>query len=498
MNDKVRIFTHDDYPIDGNTMAILYKMAQANGVVKPIVALPDVHFKYSYHTPTGVVVLAKNSIFPKFVNANCAMSFIKTEFSADDINDTAIDEIFRHLRENIAVSMRINPIISPEDLKEIIRYGAGWAIERYGLDPGDLINFENEGSLLKNDKRNIDEIMSYVPSVCRNIGLFSLGVLGYGNHFIELQVIDEIINKDVAALFGIRKGQVCFMMHSDSRDFGQSIFDFYSQKAKKLFGMQQIYKKLYYGIFSSYGAPYPVRNFLRMVNKSLNRVKSTIYWKADKWNKKKDFTFESIDADSAEGIAYLTSTYCAINFGYVNRVYLASVIRDALGKTFRKDMPGFNILTDGNHDALQKERIDGEDYYVHRNGACRAYPPRYFALHPIFSKTGQPVLLPSSLGRHSFLCAAAKGCPESYYSTCHGTGRLVDRGMARQIFTDKNVMDEVRKESVKIYDYGRGYIAEESPKAFKDVDKILDVISKNNIAQPVARLRPIADLKGWR
>ncbi|MDP3791513.1 MAG: RtcB family protein [Candidatus Omnitrophota bacterium] len=495
MSSNVRIFTHPDYGIDENTSTILEKMAGTEGVVRPIVALPDVHFKYSYHTPTGVVVLSKDRIFPKFVNANCAMSFIKTEFSSGDINENALDSIFGYLQKNISVSMRNAPIISHDDLKHIIKEGAGWAVEKHGIDPSDLMNFENNGSLFKNDKTDITEIMSYVPKACQNIGLFSIGVLGYGNHFIELQVIDDIINKDVAGLFGIKKSQVCFMIHSDSRDFGQSIFDFYSQKAKKLFGAQQIYKKLYYSMF---GSSYILRDFLRSVNKNLNRIKSTVYWKVDKWNKKKNFIFEGIDANNEEGRSYLISTYCAINFGYANRAYMASVIQRALQKTFGKDGGCLNILYDGNHDALQKERIDGEEYYVHRNGACRAYPPRYFSGHPVFSKTGQPVLLPSSLGRHSFLCAATKGCAGSYYSTCHGTGRLVDRGAARQIFDAKNVIDEVRGNNVKIYDYGNGYIAEEAPKAFKDVDKILDVISKNNIAEPVARLRPLADLKGWR
>jgi tRNA-splicing ligase RtcB len=241
-----------------------------------------------------------------------------------------------------------------------------------------------------------------------------------------------------------------------------------------------------------------LRNFLRSINKALNRAKSTVYWKADRWNKKENFSYEGIKADSAQGDAYLTSTYCAINFGYANRAYMAALIKRALEKAMRKSRASLNILCDGNHDALQKENIDGKEYYVHRNGACRAYPAHYFKDHPVFSKTGQPVLLPSALGRHSFLCAAKKGCAESYYSTCHGTGRIIDRGMARKVFNAGAVLDEVNKENVRIYDYGKGCISEESPEAFKDVDKILDVIRKNNIAHPVARLRPLADLKGWR
>lgn len=496
--ENVRFFIHEDYPVDGGVEEFLNKMADVKGVVKPVVVLPDIHFKSSYHTPTGVVVKAQKTIISKFLNANCAMSFITTPFFIEDIDERMLDGIFSYLRANISVSTRASPIISKEDLKSIVRDGAEWTIKKYGLDPADLVNFENEGSLLKDDIRTTDGILSSVPEACQQMGLFSFGVLGYGNYFIEMQTVDEIIDPQIAKAFRVAKGQVCFMIHGDSRAFGQSIFDFYSQKAKKLFGMQQAYKKLYYSLFSSNVSTRSIRNFLESFSRYVNRVKSAVYPKAERRNRAKDIYFDTIDADSKEGEAYLTGTYCALNYGYANRAYMASVIRDALKKSLGRDSSGIHVLWDGNHDALQKENIDGKEFYVHRNGANRALPPGCFPHHNIFSKTGQPVLLPSALGKHSFLCAATKGCPESYYSSCHGTGRLIDRGEARNIFKAENVLDDMKSKKVRIYDYGRGYIAEESPAAFKDVDKILQVISKHDIAQPVARLRPVADLKGWR
>jgi len=352
--------------------------------------------------------------------------------------------------------------------------------------------------LLKDDPRSDDEIFSFLPKACQDAGLYSLGVLGYGNHFIELQAIERITNNDIAERFGIKEGQLCLMLHSDSRAFGQSLFDFYSGKAKKLLGAQQAYKRMHYRIISSTGTPLFVKNSLEALNRSLNRIKSTFYWKFDRFSGKKKADFPVLEAGSPEADAYLTSTYCALNFGYANRAYLVSVIRDAFRKVFGKEEAGLRILFDGNHDSLQKERIDSSDYYVHRNGANRALPPVYFPRHPVFSSTGQPVLLPSALGRHSFLCAATKGCAASYYSTCHGTGRLVDRGEARKIYDNKAVFDEVKRAGMKVYDYGNGHTAEEAPSAFKDADRVLNVLIKNDIAEPVARIRPLAALKGWR
>ncbi|MEW6407138.1 MAG: RtcB family protein [Patescibacteria group bacterium] len=495
--NNIRLIINDDYPLDSNTLDILKSMSQVEGIVKPIVALPDVHFKFSYYTPTGVVVLSKNTIIPKFVNANCGMSFIITPFFENDISEVILDKLFDYLRTNIAITTRISPLISVNDLSDIVKNGAEWVFDKHSLNRQDLLNFENNGSALKNDKRPMAKIMSFIPEYCKKIGLYSLGVLGYGNHFIELQKIDKVTNKPLADKFGISPGQLCFMIHSDSRAFGQSIYDFYSKKAKKLLGLQQVYKKIHYAIASSENSPEFIRNTLNLTNQALNRLKSTLYWKLDRINKKSS-KFDAIGIETEEADAYITSTACAINFGYANRTYLASIIRDGFRKVFNKNAVDLTILYDGNHDSLQKETIDGNEFIVHRNGASRALSPQYFPNHPVFSYTGQPVLLPSALGRMSFLCAATKGCPESYYSACHGTGRLIDRGQARQIFKTQDVFNEVKKQNMKIYDYGKGYISEESPAAFKDAEKILETVINYNIADPVARLKPLAALKGWR
>ena len=496
--EQVRYFLNSEQSASGNERNILSRMAEVSGVVRPVVALPDLHFKYSYHTPTGVVVMSEDTIIPKFVNANCGMTFITTPFFENDIDDGKLDDVFNYLRKKISVSTRLEPVISKSDLEKLVTGGAEWTFRREGLDPEDLKNFENEGNIFKDTERSADEIMSYVPQTCRDVGLLSLGVLGYGNHFIEMQVVDKIADAETADLFGISENQVCFMIHSDSRAFGQSLIDFYSKKSKKLLGLQQVYKKMHYSVLASWKMPLFIKKSFERLNFYLNRMKSTVYWKADKFSRQKEAEFGFFESGSKEAEAYLMSTYCAINYGYANRAYLTALIRDALRNALGREDAEVHILHDGNHDALQKETIDGKEYFAHRNGAARALPPEYFPDHPVFSRTGQPVLLPSSLGRPSFLCAAKKGCADTYYSTCHGAGRLMDRGEAREKFDAKSMFTELESVNMKVYDYGRGKAQEEAPGSFKNAEHVLKTMADNGIAEPVAKMRPVAALKGWR
>lgn len=497
MEDKVRLIIGEKDKVPQEIIDILSRMADVPGVKRPIVALPDIHFKLSYHTPTGVVVLAKDTIVPKFVNPNCGMSFIVMPFFHSDITDDRLNAIFSYIKNHVSVSTTLKPGISKDDLKEIVKNGASWAFNKCSLNLKDMENFENNGSLFLNESISAEEILLHIPESCQNIGRCSMGVLGFGNHFIEMHKAEEVINHDIAKRFNISKDQICFIIHGDSREFGRSIYDSYSKKAKKLLGLQQLYKKVHYSILSSSGMPHWAKKFVKDINYYGNRMKSLLYFKLTHNRRGNNINFPSIDPCSPEGAAYKMSTYAGLNYAYANRAYMASVIRDALRKALRKDNADIKILLDGNHDNLQEEVIDGNKYWVHRNGASRALPPEFYKKHDIFSVTGQPVLLPSSLGRPSFLCAATKGCPESYYSTCHGTGRLIDRGHARQTFKKEDVLSEIHKSGMKIFDYGEGMISEESPGAFKDVMGILKTIEQNNIATPIVRLRPLASLKGW-
>jgi len=493
--EPINFFTLENEHLDGAILGLLHTIAHTEGVIPPVIVLPDIHQKKSYHIPTGVVIASQDKIFPKFLNPNCGMSFVTTGFTEKDFLPSRIDFVFNILRKFVSADVKDNPVISFGDLKEIIMKGAEWSFSQFALNPRELSNIENNGSVFKKkDSLSIERILEFIPSQCQTMGLLSMGVLGRGNHFVEMQVVEEIINSHIAEKFGIFEKQVCFMIHSDSREFGRSIFDFYSHKAKKIFGLQQIYKKMYYAFLSGTRIPQPVKKLLVSANRFANKIKWSLYENFNIVSREENFA--SIEVDSPEGEAYLYSNYAALNYGYANRIFIAGSIKRALQETFGGSADIF-LLYDGNHDSLQEEEIDGITYFVHRNGAQRALPPAYFSHHPIFMHTGQPVFLPSSPGNFSYLCAANKGCRKSFYSAPHGTGRIYDRGKARSIFTNAQMEEEMRRRKVRVYDYGNGNKMEEHPASFKDVHSVIEILRKYDIAEPVVKLRPLAVLKGW-
>jgi len=497
MEENVRYFLNDDYPADDVTAYTLKRMADVDGVIKPVVALPDLHFKGSYHTPTGVVVLTKDKIIPKFLNANCGMSFVVTTLTVDDIDNGKIDCLFNALKRHISVALRLSPVITRYDLGKIIETGAEWSFRRFGLDESNLQNMENCGNIFKGKNIDPNDIDASLPDFIKDVGMLSMGVLGYGNHFVEMQAVDSVMDAEAAKMFDLPTGRICFMIHGDSRGFGQSVIDHYSKYSKKLLGLQQAYKRVYYSMLANRNIPSGIKICMDRLNVNLNRYKSVVF--SGKGAKiKRSVEYRSMDLSSTDGRRYMTSNYCALNLGYANRAYIAGTIAGSLREIFKDKKMNVTILNDGNHDSLQEENIDGKNFLVHRNGAARALPPAYFNDHPIFARTGQPVLLPTALGRDSYLCAARVGCKDSCYSACHGTGRLVDRGEARGVFTDDDVYRETEAKRMRVFDYGKGKISEEAPAAFKDAKKILETMERYNIACPVVKLRPVAVLKGWR
>lgn len=489
----IRIFISKKAKAGKRITSILKDMSRIYGVEEAIVALPDLHYKASYHTPTGVVVPTRKVIIPAFVNPNCGMSFVALPVMRDEMNDAKIDIVFNYLKKHISADIKLNPVLSVSDLKKIAGEGALFSFRKYRLNKAELKNFEYNGNMLYG--KNIKEIWKSVPKQSINAGIRSFGALGYGNHFIELQEANKILDKKTAKKFGIKKGQLCVMIHSDSRAFGRSIHDYYSKKAKKLFGLHRAYKMMHYRLSSSKFIPKNAKQMLEKMNAAARKLNNMIYSRADILRKTSS-KFDTIKTESEEGRDYINAVQAATNFGFANRAYMAYLIQEAFGRALKRNINA-KIIHDGNHDALQEEDIDGKIFWMHRNGAAMARPPKYYPKNHLFSKTGQPVIIPSSMGNVSFLCSAKKGCSKSFYSAPHGAGRKVDRPDARKKFSNSSVKETVRKKGVKIYDYGKGNIKEESPLAFKDINQIIKLVKMHNMAEPVAVMKPIAVLKGW-
>lgn len=490
MKVPVKMFVNKKIMPNKITQEMLKKIACLEGVHSHVAVLPDIHYKYGETIPTGTVVASKDRIIPTIVSSDCGMGLMKTSLTEKKVNEH-LDEIFKNIKSRISVKMRRKPTIKESDLKMIIKNGAEWACENYGINKKNLDNIENKGSFFKDKK--VSELLKLVPKEAMKFGLIDLGVLGTGNHFLEMQAVDEIIDKKAAELFGLRKGQIVFMYHTDSRDFGYAINDKFSFLGKNKEGMNPIRKAMYNSYLAGGYKLGFLKNALYKANNIRKIVKRFFDWKlAEHKINKIEYSYVKAGTDIAE--KYLNAKKIAYQYGFVNRLTHYYHIKEVLKEIFGNVED--SLLVDGTHDSIYKEDVDGEELLLHRSGATQALPKGKFKGHSVFSKTGQPVLNPGSMGSFSYICATYDGCKQTFYSANHGAGRTFDKPETRSRFKKQDVIDELKDKKIKLFRYGVGNIVEEAPSAYKDINSVIDAMRSNGIAQPVVKLKPLAVLKG--
>jgi tRNA-splicing ligase RtcB len=285
------------------------------------------------------------------------------------------------------------------------------------------------------------------------------GTLGSGNHFLEVQVIDQLYDRDCCDSFGFDLGQITVMIHSGSRGLGYQICDDY------------------------------VKSMIRCLEKYHINVP--------------DRQLACAPVNSSEGQAYLAAMRCAANYAWANRQCLMHLTREAFEKVFGSSWQkmGMSLVYDVAHNIakIEKYALEGKEkkYCVHRKGATRAFGPGHPALPQRYKKTGQPVIIPGDMGRNSYLLVGTqKAMDETFGSTCHGAGRLMSRTGATKSINYHSLMKELESKGIVVLASGRGTIVEEAPQAYKDVNDVVKVVHNAGIAKRVCRMRPLGVVKG--
>jgi tRNA-splicing ligase RtcB len=283
--------------------------------------------------------------------------------------------------------------------------------------------------------------------------------LGAGNHFIEVDVIDQVYDHEAANIMGLKEGNLVVQIHCGSRGFGHQICTDYVSDFQKA-----IHK---------YGIKLPDRELV------------------------------CSPMDSPEGKAYLAAMRCAANYAFANRQILASHARRAFEDTLRGKVQNWNLhqVYDIAHNMgkIETHTINGEKVKVcvHRKGATRAFGPGSPELPAEYQKIGQPVFVPGSMGTASWVLVGTEGSMEqSFGSTCHGAGRMMSRSQAKKTVRGDMLRSQLEKVGIRIRAGSLAGLAEEAPVAYKDVDAVVDTVSKANIARKVARIIPVAVIKG--
>jgi tRNA-splicing ligase RtcB len=371
-----------------------------------------------------------------------------------------VDSMFRNVPSGLGSKGKVH--INQRQLDSVLESGARWAVENgYGWEE-DLKFLEENGMMEGADP-------TLISQKAKHRGLPQLGSLGAGNHFLELQVVDEIYDVKVAEVLGItEKNQVMVMIHTGSRGCGYQICD------------DQI------------------REIGQFYRKDGNRYIS------DKFNiNLPDRQLVCAPINSKTGQNYFKAMKCAANYAWANRQMIVHWIRESFEEVLHRsaDELGMKIVYDVAHNIAKEEEheIEGKrrKVIVHRKGATRAFAPELPEIPREYSTIGQPVLIPGDMGTSSYVLVGTKNAmTETFGSTCHGAGRMMSRSAAVRRFRTDWVIDNLMSKGIYVKATSRKVVSEEAPDAYKDVDKVVDVTHGAGISMKVVRLRPLGVVKG--
>jgi len=367
--------------------------------------------------------------------------------------DELASAIYRHCPSGVGVKGSVK--VSGRELDRVLTEGSHWAMRKGMARPDDLKHTEERGQLAGADPGK-------VSPRARQRGRPQLGTLGAGNHFIELDVVDEVFDEAAATAFGLRRGQVAVQIHCGSRGFGHQVCSDYVRRFQKA-----VHK---------YGIVLPDRELV-----------------CAPW-------------DSPEGQDYFAAMACAANYAFANRQVLTHHLRrsfeDALaGKGLGGEALEIRQVYDITHNMAKVETHDvngkRRKVCVHRKGATQAFGPGSDELPARYRDVGQPVLVPGSMGTASYVLAGTTGAMrETFGSTCHGAGRTMSRKKAKKSIRGDQLRTDLEASGIRIRAGSMAGLAEEAPAAYKDVSRVVDVVHHAGIARPVVRLRPLAVVKG--
>lgn len=431
-------------------------VATLPGIVKASLAMPDCHWGYGFCIG-GVAATDIDEggvISPGGVgfDISCGVRLVKTNLTEKEIKPqikNLVSALYNNVPAGIGSEGKIRVTATEE--KKILTGGAKWAVNKgFGIKE-DLEHTEEKGALEGADPSRISD-RAYQR------GKKQSGTLGSGNHFIEVQSIDQIYDENAAKIFGIEKGQITIMIHSGSRGFGYQICDEYS--------------KAMIGILSKYNITVPDRQLA------------------------------SAPVKSPEGRSYIAAMKCAANYAWNNRQCLMHLVREVFEKLFNRSFKdlGMDLIYDVAHNIakFEKYKINGKEKLlcVHRKGATRAFPPGHPELPLRYKDIGQPVIIPGDMGRNSFLLLGTREAEEAFFSTCHGAGRLMSRKAAINACRGRSIYAELAEKGIEVMAAGRGTLAEEAPEAYKNVTEVVHVVHEAGISKRVARMRPLGVIKG--
>ena len=451
MRVAARIFADDailDAIRDDRSLEQLQNVTTLPGIVDAAIAMPDIHQGYGF--PVGGVAateLPDGVVSPGGVgyDINCGVRLLALPLAEPELGERREALVHAISREIPAGAGKHGGMRLDDASLDAVLRGGPSALPDVRAE--DVAHTESEGRLEGADP-------SAVSQRARERGRAQLGTMGSGNHFVELQVVETVVDADAAEVFGLRAGQLTVLIHSGSRGLGHQVCtDFVRMMDSRI---------------ASYGFELPDRQLA------------------------------CAPLSSPEAQQYLAAMAAAANFAWANRQAIADGIRRAVAAVLGRGVAEGTVqVYDVAHNVAKVEEHGGRRLCVHRKGATRAFPAGSSDIPARYRAVGQPVFIPGSMGTASYVLAGEPGALErSFGTTCHGAGRLLSRTAAKKRVGGGELRKELESRGIVVRCPSPAGLAEEAPFAYKDVDRVVDVVARAGLARRVARLVPIGVVKG--
>jgi len=431
--------------LDDFSLQQVSNVAMLPGIIDYSFAMSDIHAGYGF-TIGGVAAfdVKKGIVSPGGVgyDINCGVRLLSTDISVKEFMKKR-KEILHDIKRTIPSGVgRGGEMRSREDILEVLKKGSKWALENGLALKEDLERTEENGCIAGADPKDISQ-----KALSR--GFSQLGTLGAGNHFIDVQSVEEIFEEEIAKVFYLKKDSVVIMNHCGSRGLGHQVATDYIKLMENEFGIDNLVDR-------------------ELINAPI---------------------------ESELGKKYLSAMNCAVNFAFCNRQIIMHKMRDLLKRYFPKAK--IEMVYDVCHNIAKFEEHKGREVLIHRKGATRCFGPGRKEVPKIYRKVGQPVLIPGSMATASYVLVGTKEAEElSFGSTAHGAGRAKSRTEARKTLSKEEAEKILEERDVCLECGGIKGLIEESSESYKDIEEVIDVCRNLNLGKPVAKLKPLAVMIG--
>ncbi len=461
-----RIFDSRDHPVRLDSLALLNKGIKDVDLAGPPAILPDFYHKRLMEMPSSIAVATRETIRPIFTSAalNCGMALVGLDIDKPD--EAAIRHFYDQVRATYPYPPNYRPVLSAGEVIRCAVEGAGFAVDRYDLDPAELDRIEEGGRIGVESYGGVPRVRSELSWMATHLSRIRFGTVGPSTHFVELQQVEEVFDPEAARKLGVQLGQITLQYHG-----GDGVLNI---QMGARFGRRLAGSRAMRAVMAVQKPAYQLAS-VRSMRQLRERMR--LYFSGG---------CPPVLRNSDEGERLMLANAVAMNYGFAYRQATYSALRNLARQSFGATM---RLIVDSPHNTIYDEEIGGAPAVVHRHNSARAFPASKMRGHRVFASTGMPLLLPGTNRTSSYLCVAAEGAGQSLFSASHGTGSIITDFARRGL----SGPDPQGHTTIKF-----GY-KDQSPAVVPHLDdngvnEGLRILAGNQLVRPVARLRPFAVL----